>query len=160
MLALLWVSAGCSRKPKALQLTPATDGLPQQHLRETPLLERLSCPPRADCHTSRVYRDGTLYYLAEAKDAGTATRWTWIGMLSPEGVQSLERLYVSLCAEVDPVLGNDAGSDVHRVTVPGCTREFVITGIASGGLAPIEQATNIINGSMQRGVHPPAQQPR
>jgi len=151
---------GCSRdrkpEPAPVQWMTAKDGLSGEHQGATPMLERTSCPPRASCLTSRVYRDGTLYYLKEASDAGPA-RWNRIAQLTTAGVQSLEKLYASLCGKEDPVLGNDVGSDRHRVSVPGCTHEFVVTGIPSGELAPIQQATELINSSVIPGSGAPAQ---
>lgn len=151
LTALSCVALGCSRTrkegPKPVALTAATEGLSAQHAAATPVLERISCPPRSNCLTSRVYRDGTLYYLLEPADAAPP-RWNRIARMSSDGVQKLEKLYASLCGKEDPVLGNDSGSDHHRVSVPGCTAEFVVTGIPAGELAPIQQVTEIINTSI------------
>lgn len=163
--ALLCALPGCSRagnspperkvEPKPVQLMTIVEGLSPKHLGGPPILERISCPPRANCLTSRVYRDGTLYYLMDPSDAAPP-RWNRIARLSPAGIESLEKLYVSVCGKEDPVLGNDAGSDRHRVNVPGCTQEFVITGIPAGGLAPLQGATDIINKSVIPGSGGPA----
>lgn len=117
-------------------------------------MEKVNCPPRSMCLTSRVYRDGTLYYLVAVKGAEAAVRWNPIGRLSSEGVESLDKLYASLCGQVDPVMANDTGSELHRVNVPGCAQEFVVTGIPSGNLARIREATDIINRSIQPGSAP------
>ncbi len=107
----------------------------------------VSCPPGGPCLTSRVYPDGALYYLAE--EPGAAAHWNPIAQLSSEGTHALEALYAELCGRTDPVMANDSGSVLHRVTSPGCTREFVVTGIPSGDLARIGEATDIINRSVQ-----------
>ena len=157
VLAMLLCGAGCDslglgfvRVPAApLQLTPVSEGLRTEHTTGAPLVEMVSCAPGGVCLTSRVYRDGTLYYLAEEPGGGAPTRWNPIAQLTAEGTQSLEDLYVELCGRTDPVLGNDAGSVLHRVTSPGCTQEFVVTGVPEGDLARISEATDIINRSVR-----------
>jgi hypothetical protein len=166
LLAFCCAAFGCSRAAgpasgslpdaKPMELTPVVDGLLPQHRGEAPIVEKVSCPPRSDCLTSRVYRDGTLYYLVDAGGTEPSKRWRMIARITPQGVESLEKLYASLCGKVDPVLGNDAGSELHRVTVPGCTQEFVVTGIPSGGLARIGEANDIINRSVIPGSAPAA----
>jgi hypothetical protein len=174
LAATLGLTLGCSRQPRSspesradgppqvaetpgatgaaqqpATLTPVVDGLTPLHLREPPVVERVSCPPQASCLTSRVYGDGTLYYLVGSEDAATTRRWNRIGQLTPEGVRKLQELYASLCGQVDPVLANDAGSDRHRVSVPGCNSELTVTGLPSGGLAPIAQVDDILARSMR-----------
>ncbi|MBI5536993.1 MAG: hypothetical protein HY898_30005 [Deltaproteobacteria bacterium] len=164
MVALCLAVIGCSRGKdggagsKPIAWSPVVPGLAPEHTTQTPFLEKVYCAPRtdvrtADCLTSRVYEDGALYYLAPSKD-----RWNAVGRVSSKGVQELQGLYASLCGKQDPVLANDSGSEVHRVRVPGCSQEFVVTGVASGDLAPISQSTVILNRSMVPGsaprVHP------
>lgn len=159
LIGLACIPLGCSREPKPspkpVTLIAVREGLAVQHAEATPLLERISCPPSSGCLTSRVYRDGTLYYLVKPGDEAPP-RWNRIARLSESGVASLEKLYASLCGKEDPVLGNDSGSDRHRVHVPGCTQEFVVTGIPAGGLAPIQQANELINTSVIPGSGGPS----
>lgn len=155
LAVLLWAVTGCQRAgsgateaPQPLHLTPVVEGLRPGHTGAPPLVEMVSCPPGGPCLTSRVYRDGALYYLAD--EPGGVAHWNPIAQLSPEGTRSLEALYAELCGRTDPVMADDHGSMLHRVTSPGCTQELVVTGIPSGELARIEEATDIINRSILR----------
>ncbi len=159
---LLGLTLGCSQPgpsvdeppvQKSMKLTPVVDGLSPAHRAEVPLLEMVAYTPPSTrpgeptAHTSRVYRDGSYYLLQSAEGAG-AGRWAYLSSVKPEGITRLEELFGAVCEGSDPLYGNDEGGSVYRVTTPGCTREFVVTGVPSGDLARLADVTDIISHNM------------
>ncbi len=143
-------STGMRAAPR-IKLHSATAGLLPRHSGETPLLEKVACIPpsraggKSRCHLQRVYGDGSLYLLPRAGGSGS---WHHLARLKPGTVKRLSRLFQEVCKGSDPTYGNDNGSFVYRVQVPGCTRELVVTGIPAGGLKRLSEVAPLINGNM------------
>jgi hypothetical protein len=131
-----------------------SEGLLPRHVDAVPLLEKVACIPpvepgkEASCGTQRVYRDGDLYMLTD--DATKS--WFHLGKLEPGTPEKLEALFAELCDGEDPVMGNDNGRFIYRVTSETCTREFVVVGFPQGTLERIGSVTDIINGAIQQGT--------
>ena len=63
-------------------------------------------------------------------------------------MQRLSKLFQEVCRGSDPVHGNDKGSFIYRVHVPGCTRALVVTGIPAGSLKRLSEVATLINGNL------------
>lgn len=124
-------------------LSPVVEGLGETHRSALPILERQICIPAVEhgdppaCHRDRVYADGARYLLMNES-------WLAVRPVSPESMRALTALYGDACDGVDPVFGNDDGSEIHLVNLETCHARLVVTGIAAGGLARLREVPTLL----------------
>ena len=124
-------------------INPVVEGLADAHRSELPALELEICIPAVErgdppsCHRDRVYADGARYLL-------TTESWFAVRPVSPEGMAALGQLYGEVCDGVDPVFGNDTGSEIHLVHFETCHARLVVTGIPSGRLARLRDVPTLL----------------
>ncbi len=132
-----------------IQFIETTEGLKAEHKNISPLLEKVFCPPQSiTCETSRVYPDGSLYFLME--DEAGKQMWGLLTTVKPAGLKQLEDLFDACCAIKTPpdANQNDLGSTIYRFNSSKCQKEVLIRGISYGKYEELMEVTNIINGNL------------
>lgn len=85
-----------------IQLIQNTDGLKSLHKAQLPLFEKIYMPPEyGDKLVSRVYHDGSLYYLTQPRtEVGYVVKdqkWAFIGLLSEKGIKEIKLKIDTIC---------------------------------------------------------------
>jgi hypothetical protein len=128
-------------------------GLKAAHRQEAPLFEKTYVPPREGARLiSRVYADGSLYYLSQARDPGGADdadkKWNGISTLTDKGLVDLREALEACCkTEGNPRL--DAGTVVWKISCAGQIHEVVIAGVPEGNEKRFERVDAILNTSLR-----------
>lgn len=129
-----------------------TAGLKLHHQKENPLFEKTYIPPlRGAKLVSRVYADGSLYYLSRENYPETLeskeTHWNFISSVSGIGIELIKNLLEKGCGinhEIPPS-GNSMGAVMWKISCESGIREIVIPGIPSGKFrifSDIDEAVN------------------
>ena len=88
-----------------VELIKNTDGLKPQHVPGIPIFEKMYMPPEyGDKLISRVYSDGSLYYLAQPRGNSEyfvqGEKWSFIGCLSKKGTKDIELKIDRICKNI------------------------------------------------------------
>lgn len=116
-----------------------TAGLKLHHQKENPLFEKTYIPPlRGAKLVSRVYADGSLYYLSRENPPenleSPPQHWNYISSVSGKGTELIKEMLVLCCsmnAEI-PSSGNSMGAVMWKISCKNGIREMIIPGIPSG----------------------------
>lgn len=142
--------AHCRGNAAPAAFIPASEGLRPEHRGQSPVLEKVACPPGTDrCEAMRVYPDGAVY-LQDSQNP-SAPVWAYLTKLREAGITSLHETFDELCdVRAEPERNaNDAGSVTYRWATGRCSREVVITGVSYGhGYASLQLVTNIVNSNL------------
>ncbi len=141
----------CTMEKMALHYIEVSDGIQPAHQSQSPVLEQVLCAPEKDgCETSRIYPDGSLYFLVSPSDSIPDPLWVRITRIKPTGVAEILALLERICAvaqEPTPQ-GGDQGSATYRIHTDHCERELLITGVPSGAFQDLAQLPTLINGNL------------
>lgn len=88
-----------------IQFIKIKKGLKEEHLDMNPLFEKIYTPPGyGEDMISRLYRDGSLYYLIDNEDASEETivndTWGYVSKIQGEGVELISNLLEKCCETV------------------------------------------------------------
>jgi len=116
-----------------------TAGLKLHHQKENPLFEKTYFPPlRGAKLVSRVYADGSLYYLSRENQPenleSEEKHWNYISSVSGKGIQLIKNMLGIGCKINDeiPPSGNSMGTVMWKISCENGIREMIIPGIPSG----------------------------
>jgi hypothetical protein len=139
--------------PTTKSFLPISAGLTPAHRHEAPLFEKTYVPPRQGARlVSRVYADGSLYYLSQAREPGGADdadkTWNAISRLTDKGLSDLREALEACCKiESNPRL--DAGTVVWKVSCAGRIHEVVVSGVPEGNEKRFDRVDAILNTSLR-----------
>lgn len=135
-----------------VKLIKNTEGLKPQHITEIPLFEKVYMPLEfGDKLISRVYNDGSLYYLTQARDdfdyVVTGEEWNYIGCLSEKGIKEIELKINTICKNIPQVsLQNQTIYEIcWKLNCNGEMREFVILDVSNDPNEMFDEITEIVN---------------
>ncbi|MFY9152174.1 MAG: hypothetical protein WAO52_09180 [Prolixibacteraceae bacterium] len=129
-------------------------GLKDQHQKKNPLYEKMYfAPGSSSTLTSRLYDDGSLYYLSDIKLENTTGQfWIYISSVSENGMQLIHHIiesFLNLTEEI-PVSGNSAGSVIWKFYFSGKIHETVVTGIPYGKFRILTEIDDAINANIKK----------
>ncbi|HCY41492.1 MAG TPA: hypothetical protein DHV48_09080 [Prolixibacteraceae bacterium] len=129
-----------------------TTGLKPQHQQEAPLFEKTYIPPQWGAKlVSRMYADGSLYYLSRESHPETVEspdqHWNYISSVSEKGILLIKNMLEIGCGITDeiPLSGNSMGVVKWKIRHKNEIREIIIPGIPSGKFrifTDIDEAVN------------------
>jgi hypothetical protein len=129
-----------------------TDGLKPQHISEMPLFEKVYTPLEyGDKLVSRVYNDGSLYYLTQDREnfeyVVKGEEWKFIGYLSEKGIKEIKLKIDAICKNILPIsLQNNAFYELHwKMNCKGEMHEFVISDVSHDQNEMFDEITEIVN---------------
>lgn len=135
-----------------VKLIKNTDGLKPQHMSEIPLFEKIYMPLEyGDKLISRVYNDGSLYYLTQDREDSEyfvkGEEWDFIGCLSEKGIKEIELKIDAICKNIPQVtLQNHAVFELHwKLNCKDEMREFVISDVSDDQNEMFDEITEIVN---------------
>ena len=137
-------------------LVKNTKGLKPQHQAEAPLFEKTYVPPSFGNHlVSRVYADGSLYYLSHS---GTNTcmnnpdeKWNYISSVSEKGILGIRDI-LDNCSKLptaSPTLANVSGAIIWKIPREGQIQKFVIFGVPEGDFKIFNEIDLLVNTNIQ-----------
>lgn len=129
-------------------------GLKDQHQKEKPLFEKLYFAPRSNSGLiSRLYNDGSLYYLTENKlDKTTGQFWIYISSVSEKGIiliQSIIESFLKHSVEM-PDSGNTSGSVIWRFYFGATVQETKVMGIPAGTYRILTEIDDAVNANIKK----------
>lgn len=136
-----------------------TEGLKPHHQVENPLFEKTYVPPGFGNHlVSRLYADGSLYYLSHSGNNclnDPDEKWNYISSVSEKGVTGIRAILEKCCelAETTPASANDAGAVIWKIPCEGKNHKIVIPGIPEGDLQIFHEIDLLINTNIQTIPH-------
>ena len=132
-----------------------TEGLEPHHQAEAPLFEKTYIPPSYGNHlVSRVYADGSLYYLSHARNdelTDPDEKWNYISSVSEKGVLEIRKILIK-CGRLSVAASasaNDSGAVIWKIPVEGEVRKFVLFGIPEGVLRIFHEIDLLVNTNIQ-----------
>jgi len=132
-----------------------TEGLKPQHQVEPPLFEKTYVPPSFGNHlVSRVYADGSLYYLSHSGNNGLDDpdeKWNYISSVSEKGILGIRNILENCdnLAIAASTSANDSGAVIWKIPCKGRIRKFVIFGVPDGDLNILHEIDLLVNTNIQ-----------
>jgi len=121
-------------------------GLKEKHKKEQPLFEKTYTPPSyGDKMVSRLYRDGSLYFLSPQKT------WAVISVLTSEGLDEMN-IVLAKCYQLKTRHvrdGNIQGSVSWKLFPENEMKEIFVVGIPDKGFDAFQKINHILNTKMQ-----------
>lgn len=135
-----------------VQLIQVTDGLKDEHVSDKPLLEKTYIPPQyGERLVSRIYDDGSLYYLSETetRDNGIKTdgKWNFITKISDKGIEKINNK-LEKCRSFKSVIRNDRislGEFVWKIKMDSGYKVLLVFGIPEGRYNVLNEIEDVIN---------------
>ena len=132
------------------------EGLKPQHLDETPLFEKTYVPPSFGNHlVSRVYADGSLYYLSHSGDNHCLNdpdeKWNYISSVSEKGVLGIRTL-LEKCDNLPiaaSMSANASGAFTWKIPREGHIQKIVLFGIPDGDWKIFNDIDTLVNTNIQ-----------
>lgn len=132
------------------------NGLKPHHLNELPLFEKTYLPPDyGDKLISRVYPDGSLYYLTQPrlqeKSNPETEKWNFIATVTQKGIAEIQKI-LEKCSEVDSEVvhgGNVRGAVIWKIVHFNHIHEVVIAGIPEGKFRIFQELDPIISTNLE-----------
>lgn len=135
-----------------VKLIKNTDGLKPQHISDMPLFEKVYMPLEyGDKLISRVYNDGSLYYLTQAREdfeyVVKGEEWNFIGCLSEKGIKEIELRIDTICENIPQVsLQNQTVYElIWKLKCNDEMREFLILDVSDDQNEMFDEITEIVN---------------
>jgi len=131
------------------------EGLKPQHQEELPLFEKTYVPPSYGNHlVSRVYADGSLYYLSHSGDNclnDPDEKWNFISSVSEKGVFGI-RAILEKCNNL-PIASsssaNTSGAFIWKIPREGQIQKIVLFGLPEGELKIFNEIDLLVNTNIQ-----------
>ncbi len=132
-------------------------GLKEEHLNMSPLFEKVYTPPGyGEDMISRLYRDGSLYYLIDNEDAYEETIvndiWGYVSKIQSEGVELITSLLEKCCETVfvQKEEGNLPGVTKWKFFCGDKIKEVVIRGLPVGNEKLFTEIDNLISTKIEK----------
>jgi len=131
-------------------------GLKPQHQEEIPLFEKTYIPPSIGNHlVSRVYADGSLYYLSHSGESSclndTDEKWNYISSVSEKGVLGIRDI-LKKCYNLPlavSAVANASGATIWKIPRDGRILRIEIFGVPEGDLKIFNEIDFLINTNIQ-----------
>ncbi len=138
------------------QFIKNTEGLKHQHQEEIPLFEKTYIPPSFGNHlVSRVYADGSLYYLSHSGENNSRNnpdeKWNYISSVSENGVLGI-RAILEKCNNLPIVVStsaNASGAVIWKIPQEDCIQKIVVFGVPEGALKIFNEIDILVNTNIQ-----------
>ncbi|BBE17114.1 hypothetical protein AQPE_1263 [Aquipluma nitroreducens] len=137
-------------------LVKNTKGLKPQHQAEAPLFEKTYVPPSFGNHlVSRVYADGSLYYLSHSGESSCLNdadeKWNYISSVSEKGVLGI-RVILEKCRNL-PIAAstsaNASGAVIWKIPLEGRIQKIEVFGVPEGDLKIFNEIDLLVNTNIQ-----------
>lgn len=130
-------------------------GLKPKHQEELPLFEKAYVPPSFGNHlVSRVYSDGSLYYLSHSGNNclnDPDEKWNYISSVSEKGVLGI-RAILEKCSNL-PIAAstsaNASGAVIWKIPRAGQIQKIVLFGVLGGDLKIFNEIDLLVNTNIQ-----------
>lgn len=135
------------------------EGLKPQHQEEVPLFEKTYIPPSFGNHlVSRVYADGSLYYLSHSGNNclnDPNEKWNYISSVSEKGVLGIGSI-LEKCSNL-PIAAstsaNASGAVIWKIPREGHIQKIVLFGVLEGDLKIFNEIDFLVNTNIQTIPH-------
>ena len=137
------------------QFLTVTKGLKDTHQEEFPLFEKTYVPPgMGNRHISRLYADGSLYYLISSishENSDEPDRWNYISAVTERGMEGIRNLLASVCQlKINRNFSaNNMGAIIWKVICDNQVKEFIIAGLPEKDNQIFTDIDTLINFNMQ-----------
>lgn len=130
-------------------------GLKPKHQEELPLFEKAYVPPSFGNHlVSRVYADGSLYYLSHSGNNclnDPDEKWNYISSLSEKGVFGICAI-LEKCSNL-PIAAstsaNASGAVIWKIPHEGQIQKIILFGVPEGDLKIFNEIDLLVNTNIQ-----------
>jgi hypothetical protein len=132
-----------------------TEGLKPQHQVEPPLFEKTYIPPSIGNHlVSRVYADGSLYYLSHSGNNcldDPDEKWNYISSVSEKGVLGIRAILEKCCNLPIAVAAsaNSSGAVIWKIPQEGHIQKIAVFGVPEGNLKIFDEIDFLVNTNIQ-----------
>ena len=137
------------------QFIKNNNGLKHNHQNETPLFEKNNIPPDYGSRlVSRVYADGSLYYLSQARESDSSTdmdeNWNFISTVSGSGINKIRKTLAKCCEMSSNIKsgGNIKGAVIWKIQCEKELMEIIIVGIPEEKYEIFDEIDNLISSNM------------
>lgn len=131
-------------------------GLKPHHQQEIPLFEKTYIPPSIGNHLiSRVYADGSLYYLSHSGESTCLNdadeKWNYISSVSEKGVLGIRAILEKCCNLPIAVStsANSSGAVIWKIPQEGRIQKIVVFGVPEGDLKIFDEIDILVNTNIQ-----------
>lgn len=131
-------------------------GLKPYHQEEIPLFEKTYIPPSIGNHLiSRVYADGSLYYLSHSGEStcvnDTDEKWNYISSVSEKGVLGIRAILEKCCNLPIAVAAsaNSSGAVIWKIPQEGRIQKIAVFGVPEGDLKIFDEIDFLVNTNIQ-----------
>ena len=138
-------------------MTETTTGLQKEHKNQFPIFEKKYTPPGGGKElVSRLYKDGSLYYLTDNKDekdtGNFKPAWGFISSVYPEGVKQIEKKLSDLCNQTlkQKDKGNAPGATSWKYFCDGKLTEIIVRGIPENEENVFLEIDQLISSNMSK----------
>lgn len=132
-----------------------SNGIKSHHHQESLLFEKEYFPPDyGEKLISRLYSDGSLYYLSQVEKSHSddiVKKWNFISTVSEKGLKQILAILKKCCkvsTEVK-VSGNSTGTVIWRIQCTKKVKEIIILGIPDIKHKYFIDIDNLVNANMQ-----------
>lgn len=132
------------------------NGLKPHHPIELPLFEKTYLPPDyGDKLISRVYADGSLYYLTlprlQEKSNPETEKWNFIATVTEKGISEINNVLKECCNVETEIAkgGNIRGSVIWKIIKGEIIHEVAIAGIPQGKTLLFKEIDRIIETNLK-----------
>lgn len=138
-----------------IQYIKTTKGLKDIHQEEFPLFEKTYVPPGfGNKHISRLYADGSLYYLiSSGKDehGNDSEKWNYISAVTENGLPEIKNLLDTVCKlKVNRnFAGNNMGAIIWKIACENQVKEYIIAGLPDDDSKIFTEIDTLINFNMR-----------
>jgi hypothetical protein len=138
-----------------IQFIKTTKGLKDVHQEEFPLFEKTYVPPGlGNKHISRLYADGSLYYLISSgrdENGHESENWNYISAVTENGLAGIQELLHSVCnLKINRNFsGNNMGAIIWKITCNNQVKEYIIAGLPDDDSKIFTDIDSLINFNMR-----------
>jgi len=131
------------------------EGLKPHHQGKTPLFEKTYIPPSFGNHlVSRIYADGSLYYLSHSGNEclnDPDEKWNYISSISEKGVLGIRAILEKCCnlPIAASASANASGAVIWKIPREGQIQKIVLFGVPEGDLKIFHEIDLIVNTNIQ-----------
>jgi len=132
-----------------------TEGLKPQHQKEAPLFEKTYVPPSFGNHlVSRLYSDGSLYYLSHTGNNclnDPDEKWNYISSVSEKGILEIRAILEKCCnlPIAASASANASGAVIWKIPREGQIQKIELFGVPEGDLKIFTEIDLLINTNIQ-----------
>ena len=131
------------------------NGIKSHHHLESLLFEKEYFPPDYGSKLiSRLYLDGSLYYLSQVEKShgnDIVEKWNFISTVSEKGLKQI-LANIKKCCKVKnevKVSGNSVGTAIWRLQCTKKVKEIIVLGIPDNKLKYLIEIDNLVSANMQ-----------